>query len=215
MGIQIDKHESVQSIQYFLRVKANPWSLGLKFCYEAYSTQIFRVNVKTTKCEYIKKVEQLFSDPTKFKIIDDPDPHMIQKLEKAFNDNLHDITDVIVKENDPNYRLIVDSNDKKIYEIKTKGSINQQTYKQLRSAGAKCAVAYGTTKVHKKDYPIRPIISTIGTYNYATAGYLSMILEENFNAPKANNSTDNVNSNITWNPPKRASNTHSQTLLTL
>jgi hypothetical protein len=58
MGIQIDKHESVQSIQYFLRVKANPWSLGLKFCYEAYSTQIFRVNVKTTKGEYIKKSSQ-------------------------------------------------------------------------------------------------------------------------------------------------------------
>ena len=57
---------------------------------------------------------------------------MIQKLEKSFNDNLHDITDVIIKENNPNYRLIVDSNDKKIYEIKTKGSINQQTYKQLR-----------------------------------------------------------------------------------
>ena len=160
--------------------------------------------VITEKCEYIKKVEQLFSDPTKFKIIDDPDPQMIQKLEKSFNDNLHFISDVIVKENDPNYRLIVDANDKKIVEIKTKGSINQNTYKQLRSAGAKCAVAYGTTKVHKKDYPIRPIISTIGTYNYATAGYLSMILEENFNAPKTNNSTDNINSNVTWNPPKKS-----------
>jgi len=160
--------------------------------------------VITEKCEYIKKVEQLFSDPTKFKIIDDPDPQMIQKLEKSFNDNLHFISDVIVKENDPNYRLIVDSNDKKIVEIKTKGSINQNTYKQLRSAGAKCAVAYGTTKVHKKDYPIRPIISTIGTYNYATAGYLSMILEENFNAPIANNSSNNTSTSTNWNPPKKS-----------
>jgi hypothetical protein len=160
--------------------------------------------VITEKCEYIKKVEQLFSDRTKFEIIDDPDPHIIQKLEKSFNENLSKIADIIVKENDPNYRLLVDENDKRIIEIKTKGSISQQTYKQLRSAGAKCAVAYGTTKVHKKDYPIRPIISTIGTYNYATAGYLSMILEENFNALKANNSTDNVNSNITWNPPKKS-----------
>ena len=160
--------------------------------------------VITEKCEYIKKVEQLFSDRTKFEIIDDPDPQIIQKLEKSFNENLSNIADIIVKENDPNYRIIVDENDKRIIEIKTKGSISQQTYKQLRSAGAKCAVAYGTTKVHKKDYPIRPIISTIGTYNYATAGYLSMILEENFNAPKTNNSTENINSNPTWNPPKKS-----------
>jgi hypothetical protein len=127
-----------------------------------------------------------------------------KKLEKSFNDNLLSIADVIVKDNDPNYRLIVDANDKKIVEIKTKGSINQQTYKQLRSAGAKCAVAYGTTKVHKKDYPIRPNISTIGTYNYATAGYLSKILEENFNAPLANSSNNNnINTNNNWNPPKK------------
>jgi hypothetical protein len=49
--------------------------------------------VITEKCEYIKKVEQLFSDTTKFKIIDEPDPHIIKKLEKSFNDNLHEITD--------------------------------------------------------------------------------------------------------------------------
>jgi hypothetical protein len=73
---------------------------------------------------------------------------------------------------------------------------------------AKCAVAYGTTKVHKKDYPIRPIISTIGTYNYATAGYLASILDENFNTPitikSTNNPTNNINRNNTWNPSKKS-----------
>ena len=74
--------------------------------------------VITEKCEYIKKVELLFSDRTKFEIIDNPDSHIIQKLEKSFNDNLLNIADVIVKENDPNYRLIDDAIDKKSLKSK-------------------------------------------------------------------------------------------------
>ena len=37
-------------------------------------------------------------------------------------------------------------------------------------------MAYGLTKVHKSGYPIRPIISTIGTYNYNASNYLTKVL---------------------------------------
>ena len=66
------------------------------------------------------------------------------------------------------------------YPIKKTGSINQQIYKQIRSTGAKCGVAYGLTKVHKQDLAIRPISSTIGTYNYDTAKHLTKVLDSNF-----------------------------------
>jgi len=152
--------------------------------------------VVNKKSDYITKMQLLFSDKTKFELVVSPDLSTIEKLEKDFNDRLLAISDEVDKD-----RKITDENGNEFFAIKKHGSINQRIYKQLHSTGAKCAVAYGLTKVHKKDLPIRPIISTIGTYNYSTSGYLGKILEEHFNSNIIAH-TETVASDI-WLPQKR------------
>ncbi len=140
--------------------------------------------VVSSRAAYIEKVEKILSDTSKFQVIENPSPNIVEELETTFNNRLHKISDVIDKD-----RTILDENNKKIEVIKQKGSINQQLYKQLRSCGAKIGVCYGLFKIHKSDLPIRPIISTIGTHNYNTAKYLSKVLEDHFNQPLSINST--------------------------
>ena len=74
----------------------------------------------------------------------------------------------------------------------------------MRSVLCACAVCYGLTKVHKSDYPVRPIISTIGTYNYSTAKYLGKILESYFNTPLSSEVNVENPNNILWKPQKRS-----------
>ena len=160
------------------------------------------VNKRST---YVEKMEQLFSDKSKFELIEQPDPNLIQKREKDFNDRLYDITDSLDKS-----RELVDENGNTFHPILQAGSLRIPLYKRLHSAGAKCAIAYGLTKVHKSNYPIRPIISTIGTYNYNTSGYLSSVLQDHFNNQTISQTTDllnnensNNNSNNQWRPLKQ------------
>lgn len=42
--------------------------------------------------------------------------------------------------------------------------------------GSKAGIIYGLPKIHKDNAPLRPIISSIGTYNYHLAKYLVEIL---------------------------------------
>jgi hypothetical protein len=50
-------------------------------------------------------------------------------------------------------------------------------YEKIVPSGSKLGVLYGLPKIHKKDAPIRPIISSIGTYNYKLAKYLDGIIK--------------------------------------
>ena len=60
--------------------------------------------------------------------------------------------------------------------FKTKKALDKQTYNRIRPCGSKPGVMYGLTKIHKTGDPIRPIISSVGTYNYKVAKYLVEIL---------------------------------------
>ena len=64
--------------------------------------------------------------------------------------------------------------------LKIKKHLRQRTYQKIRSTGARCGIAYGLTKIQKKENPLRLIISTIGTYSYETSKYLSKVLEDYF-----------------------------------
>jgi hypothetical protein len=44
-------------------------------------------------------------------------------------------------------------------------------------ARRRAGVLYGLPKVHKKNNPVRPIISAVGTYNYHLAKYLDEIIK--------------------------------------
>jgi hypothetical protein len=130
--------------------------------------------VVSKKPDYLNKMETLLSDRSKFKIIENPSSDLIAKIEESFNNHLKSLTDV-----EENY-TILDDKGKPFYPIKVKKHLRQKTYQQIRSTGARCGVAYGLTKIHKNENPLRPIISTIGTYNYETSKYLAKVLEEVF-----------------------------------
>ena len=55
--------------------------------------------------------------------------------------------------------------------------INQHLFYQLHSICTSPSVFYGQSKTHKNDYPIRPIISTVGTYNDNLSKYMAKIIK--------------------------------------
>ena len=61
--------------------------------------------------------------------------------------------------------------------IMAEGEINDNTYKRLYPTGAGTSKYYGLSKVHKKEIPLRPIISSVGSVTYETAKELSRIFK--------------------------------------
>jgi hypothetical protein len=54
--------------------------------------------------------------------------------------------------------------------------LSEVDYHRILPSGSRAGVMYGLPKIHKKNVPIRPIISSIGTYNYKLAKFLVEIL---------------------------------------
>ena len=95
------------------------------------------------KDSYLKSVETLLKDSSKFKSIlaaPDKDLNYIINSEKR-------VTELLKK-------------------LKNKNEISEETYNKLRSVGSKPRTLYGLTKVHKPLLnglpPFRPILSAIG-----------------------------------------------------
>ena len=110
-----------------------------------------RGTVILDKDEYISKVETILSDTTKFKCITDDPFKYITKLE------------------DKLARLL-----RKYLKLKL---ITKEIFNYLFSSGSTLGILYGLPKTHKVDNPIRPILSTIGTFNYNLAKYFVPIIE--------------------------------------
>ena len=55
---------------------------------------------------------------------------------------------------------------------------NKSTFERLQASanGTRPALLYGSVKTHKPGYPLRPIVSAIGTATYNTARYINWIL---------------------------------------
>ena len=67
-------------------------------------------------------------------------------------------------------------------KIKDKNLFDKNTYKKIYPSGFKPATIYGLPKTHKilldsDDFSLRPIISSIGTYNYNLAKFLTEFLD--------------------------------------
>ena len=60
--------------------------------------------------------------------------------------------------------------------IKTQGGISDALYKKLYPTGAGVPKMYGLPKIHKKETPLRPIVSSIGSVSYQTSKELARIL---------------------------------------
>ena len=55
--------------------------------------------------------------------------------------------------------------------------MNENTYKMMYSTGASAPKFYGLPKIYKKDVPLRPIVSSIGSVTYQVAKELARILK--------------------------------------
>ena len=105
--------------------------------------------VVMNQSDYDGKMLEILSDTTKFKLLNvDLATHLL-KLEDKLNRILR--------------------------TIKTK--IGDFVYSELYASGSRPGYMYGLPKVHKPGNPLRPIISSIGTFNYNLAKFLVGILK--------------------------------------
>ena len=110
-----------------------------------------RGTVILDRSEYIEKVESILNDNTKFKEIFEDPFKVITKLE----DRLARLLRTVLKLN----------------------IISKDTFNNLFSSGASPGVLYGLPKIHKIGNPIRPVLSTLHTFNYNLAKFFVPILE--------------------------------------
>ena len=68
---------------------------------------------------------------------------------------------------------------KYIRQLQKEKVIDKQLYWLFHSTSSSLATMYGLPKVHKANYPLRPIISSVGSYNYQLAKYLADLINKN------------------------------------
>ena len=104
------------------------------------------------KNKYKECVHKILNDNTKFKMLDtDPTVYREGQLQR------------------------------KLLNCKKKGFFTDNVYNKVYPSGSKPARIYGLPKMHKEytDFPsFRPIISSLGTFNYALASHLGSILKD-------------------------------------
>ena len=61
-------------------------------------------------------------------------------------------------------------------EIKAEGGITEHLYKKMYPTGAVAPKFYGLPKIHKRDIPLRLIVSSMGSISYEVAKELARIL---------------------------------------
>ena len=61
--------------------------------------------------------------------------------------------------------------------IKSEGRLEEYTYKKMYPTGASSPKLYGLPKIHKKEIPLRPIVSSQGSVSYGVAKELARILK--------------------------------------
>ena len=103
------------------------------------------------KKEYIEKVASILNDTSKFRQISE------------------DMFTVITTLEDKLGRLL-----RKLLKLNI---ISQHTFNFLFSSGSASGILYGLPKTHKTGVPVRPVLSTIGTFNYSLAKFLVPIIE--------------------------------------
>ncbi|CAF4074285.1 unnamed protein product [Adineta steineri] len=113
------------------------------------------------RADYVRKLEQILSDGTKFELLD-KDP--TGSRETALTNLLRAI------QND-NY-------------------LTKQEYWYIKPVGSIPARLYGLPKVHKKNTPLRPIVSCIQSYNYRLGKFLAGIIKPIRNSTYSLKNTD-------------------------
>jgi len=72
-----------------------------------------------------------------------------------------------------------------LYRLQKKNSLSEESYHRMYPTPASTPSLYGLPKTHKPGYPMRPIISAVGSINHETAKWLSNVF-----APLRHHSTN-------------------------
>ena len=107
------------------------------------------------KNDYISKMEMLLSDRSKFEVLSGDIHKLMMSLEEKLNRILRPL----------------------------KSTLGQFCYDSVRASGSQPGVMYGLVKVHKASFPLRPIVSSINTFNYNLSKFLTRFLS-NFGTNK-------------------------------
>ena len=99
------------------------------------------------KIDYIRKMEELLDDRTKFRELTSEDP-LIHTLNMENKINC------------------------KIRNLKKDRIISQDLASSLMASGTQPGIMYGAPKIHKRGIPLRPILSAINTCSYNLSKYL-------------------------------------------
>ena len=105
--------------------------------------------VVLNKDDYISKMNVILDDTAKFMKINEDWYGLILKLENKLNRFLRKIKD----------------------------KLGNELYNHLFASGSSFGICYGLPKIHKLGNPMRPIISSINTFNYKLAKFLVPILK--------------------------------------
>ena len=103
--------------------------------------------------EYAQKVLSILSDASQF-----------EKLDCS----LDGLFPVCIKQEEKLARIL--------RKLRSQGAITRETYGELLTSGSRPGILYGLPKTHKTNIPMRPILSTIGTFNYKLAKFLVPLL---------------------------------------
>ena len=105
------------------------------------------------KADYIKEMEEIVADTTKFKVCKVQDLFQIsRKIERKVRTTLLNL-------------------------LKKPGHLTDDEYKRLYPNGSHIGVLYGLPKVHKPNVPTRPICSMVGTSTYELGKYIADIIK--------------------------------------
>ena len=106
------------------------------------------------KEEYLKKLDDIINDKTKFMNI------------------------VRGKRKNAKHPLLKKQDDiKDDMKQHLKAHVDEKLWKKLRPSGTNTGKLYGTCKVHKANYPLRPIVSMVNTPVYNLAKYLDNLIK--------------------------------------
>ncbi|XP_069984653.1 uncharacterized protein [Penaeus vannamei] len=101
------------------------------------------------KTDYCNKISNILADSSKFKLLNvDLSSHLL-KLEDKLNRLLRPI----------------------------KETIDEATYNSILASGSRPGCLYGLPEVHKTGTPLRPIVSSVNTFDYNLAKFLVKIIE--------------------------------------
>ena len=90
-----------------------------------------------------KKMDEILSDTSKFKLLNDYATKLTLKRENQI-------------------KML-------LTKLKADNCINEKIYKELYPTGTRINILYALTKIHKSSVPLRPILSSFNPYSYNIA----------------------------------------------